>query len=190
MRTLPLFYIFVFLLVGPAMRAQSVLYCQFGNEYLPVESVKSGNPMCFTGDSLVKGNSNDLVIAPADQFGEGFIDIEIVTNKREGVIDNDGILQFQSPQGWYLLICRLIPDRDFSDCYLSLGLDRYGEKSFYPRSIGELKQGEEKSLRLYIKLGYEMPDQLHLFSGMEEIRTSLLPFEYSYDQGQLVFASN
>ncbi len=175
--------------LSPIAEAQSLLYCQFGDELLPVESVKGSSPMCFTGDSLVKGKQKDLVILPAERFGDGYIEIEIIKNKREGVSNNNGLLQFESSRGWYLLICRLVADRDIDDCYYSIGFDHYGEKSCYTKSLGNLKKGEKKYLRVYMKLGYEMPDQLHVFSGMDEIRTSLLPSAYRYDQGQLVFAS-
>jgi len=183
------FFVFVFFCLGSAVQAQSLLYCQYGDELLPVESVRGSVPMCFTGDSLVKGKQKDQVMFPAEQFGEGFIEIEIVKNKRGGVFNNGGVLQFESPRGWYLLVCRLIADRDIPDCYFTIGFDQYGEKSCYSRSLGDLKEGETKSLRVYLKLGYEMPDQLHVFSGMDEIRTSLLPTEYQYEEGELVFAS-
>gem|GEM_PF-1797736 len=35
-----------------------------------------------------------------------------------------------------------------------------------------------------------MPDLLHIFSGMEDIRTSLVPTVYEYDEGELFFAAN
>lgn len=181
--------VFVFFCFGSTAQAQSILYCQLGDELVPVQSVRGSVPMCFTGDSLVKGKQKDVIMVPAESFGEGFIDIEVVKNKRGGVFNNNGVLQFESPRGWFLLICRLVADRDIPDCYFTIGFDQYGEKSCYSRSLGDLKEGEEKSLRVYLKLGYEMPDQLHVFSGMEEIRTSLLPSNYQYQQGELVFAS-
>ncbi len=169
--------------------AQSLFYCQFGDDYLPVASVKGGVPLCFTGDSLVKGNAKDAVLAKADQFGEGFVEIEILKNDRDGVENHGGVLKFKDSRSWYILVCRLIPDRDMVDCYASIGFDSYGKKSYILRSLGNLKAGEPKMLNVYLKLNYEMPEQLHVFSGMDEIRSTLLPTEYQYYQGQLVTAS-
>lgn len=170
--------------------AQSLLYCDIEGNFLPVAEVKGGRPLCFTGDSLVKGSSENIVMAPERSFGQGFIDVEIVKNTREGVTDNRGVLQFTSHRSWYLLICNLMPDIDMPNCYFSLKLDSYGEKSYYLGSLGDLVAGEEKMLRVFVKLQYEMPDQLHIFSGMEEIRTSLVPTVYEYEEGELIFAAN
>ncbi len=171
------------------VQAQSLFYCPVDDESLPVASVKAGDPLCFTGDSLVKGHRKQAVLHPATSFGEGFVDIEVVKESRSGVSEIDGVLHFESSRTWYLLVCRLVPDRDMSDCYFSIQFDTYGKTSYLFRSLGELKSGEEKMLRVYLKLNYEMPKQLHLFCGMEEIRTSLIPASYRYESGGLAFAS-
>ncbi len=170
--------------------AQSLLQCLKDGDYLPVASVSSGAPMCFTGDSLLKGKRADLVMSPAESFGEGFVDVEIRKHSREGVVENDGVVQFVSIKGWYLFLCNITPDRDLNDCYYAVCFDTYGLKSYYTRSLGHLKANQTTTLRVYMKLGYEMPDQLHMFSGMEELRTSLVPTGYQYDSGDLVYASN
>ena len=171
------------------MSAQSLLYCQIEDDVFPVAEVKGGRPLCFTGDSLVKGSSESITMVPERSFGQGFIDVEIVKNERDGVANNGGVLEFTSHRSWYLLICKLVPDRDLPNCYFTLKLDSYGDKSHYLGSLGDLVAGEEKMLRVFVKLKYEMPDQLHIFSGMEEIRTSLVHSVYQYEEGQLIFAA-
>lgn len=190
MRIYPILILSSVLQVGSFSHAQSLLYCQIEDEFLPVAEVKGGRPLCFTGYSLVKGSSDSVIMAPERNFGQGFIDLEIVENERDGVANKGGVLQFTSHRSWYLLICKLVPDRDLPNCYFTLKLDSYGEKTHYLGSLGDLVAGEEKTLRVFVKLKYEMPDQLHIFSGMEEIRTSLVPTVYEYDEGELFFAAN
>ncbi len=184
-------FLLALLLLAPSgiVQAQSLFYCSVGDETLPVAAVRAGDPLCFTGDSLVKGHRKKAVLHPVTSFGEGFVEVEVVKESRSGVTQIDGVLHFESSRNWYLLVCRLVPDRDMSDCYFSIQFDTYGKTSYLFRSLGEMKSGEEKMLRVYLKLNYEMPKQLHVFSGMEEIRTSLIPAPYRYEGGGLAFAS-
>ena len=190
MRIVRFFLPILFLLAPSITNAQSLLYCYKGDDYLPVANVIAGVPMCFTGDSLLKGKRADLILYPSTDFGEGFIDIEVVEHSREGVVNQKGVLYFVSTRGWYLLHCKITADRDMQDCYGALRFDEYGRCSFYMKSLGDLKVGETKTFRVYMKLGYEMPERLHLFSGMNEIRTSLIPRRYEYDANLIDYASN
>ncbi len=180
----------VLFLIPFSINAQSVLYCLNDGQYLPVAEVNRGIPLCFTGDDLIRGSAKKLTLLPSDSFAEGFLKIDIRKNERAGVTKSGGVLMFNSSQNWYTLICDVTSDADLSDCYFALGFDTYGKKSFYCRSLGPLKAGKKKTLRVYVKLGYEMPDNLHFFSGMEEIRTSLVPINYSYEDGHFELASN
>ena len=183
-------FLVVFLALTPvSLLAQSLLYCLQDGEYLPVAEVNRGAPLCFTGDDLVKGSAKSLTLLPAESFADGFLKIEVKKNLRMGVAKKDGILMFSSSQNWYTLLCDVISDRDIEDCYYAIAFDTYGVKSFYCRSLGPLKAGKRKSLRVYVKVGYEMPNQIHFFSGMEEIRTSMIPMTYFYQNGSLEFAS-
>ena len=189
MRLRLILYLISLLQITSILSAQSLLFCQIEDEVLPVAEVKAGRPLCFTGDSLIKGSSESVTMVPERSFGQGFIDVEIIRNERDGVADNGGVLEFTAHRSWYLLVCKLVPDRDLTNCYFTLKLDSYGEKSHYLGSLGDLVAGEEKMLRVFVKLKYEMPDQLHIFSGMEEIRTSLVHSVYQYEEGELIFAA-
>lgn len=168
---------------------QSVLHCHVDGMWMPVEEMKGAQPYCFTGDSLVKGSREDMTLLPTADFGEGFIDIEIKANMRQGVVQKDGILRFTSDKSWYLMKARVVSDTDLENCYYAMRFDTYGTYSYYCRPIGDLKAGKPKTIEIFMRLGYEMPQQLHVFSGMEEIRTTLVPTAYSYNFGHFTIAS-
>jgi len=170
-------------------KAQSSLSCLVDGEYLPVFEVRNKTPYCFTGDGLIKGRRDNLTLLSTEDFTDGFAQIEILKNVRAGVSREDGLLIFASSSDWYLLIAKITPDRDLNDCYFSLGFDTYGTKSYLIRDLGDLEAGKSRVIQVYVKLGYEMPEQLHLFSGMEEVRTTLMSEKYSYENGRLLLAS-
>ena len=170
-------------------RAQSVLNCLLDGMYLPVAEIRNTVPYCFTGDSVIRGEKKALTLLPADSFTEGFVKIDIRRNRRAGAVYQDGILTFASPRDWYSLIATIIPDRNLSDCFFAVGFDTYGVKSYYTKAIGDLTAGKKRTIRVYMKLGYEIPEQIHIFSGMEELRTSLVPSDYYYQNGHLLLAA-
>lgn len=169
--------------------AQSALHCLHDGMWLPVAEVKGTMPYCFTGDDLVKGSKEEMTLLPVEDFAEGFIDVKVLKNVREGVSNSDGILRFSRDKAWYLMKATLVSDIDIEDCYYALRFETYGTFSYYCRPIGALQAGKPKSVEIFMKVGYEMPQQLHIFSGMEEVRTTLVPTEYSYNYGKFTIAS-
>ena len=166
-----------------------MLNCLMDGEYLPVAEIRNTVPYCFTGDYVVRGSKKALKLLPADEFTDGFVEVAVSKNERAGVVNDNGILTFTSPREWYSFVATITPDRDLSDCYFAVGFDTYGVKSYYTKALGDLTAGKKRTIRVYMKLGYEMPDQLHIFSGMEEVRTSLVPSDYSYQNGYLLLAA-
>lgn len=167
---------------GPAL-AQSSLNCDIDGDFLPVFEIKGRMPYCFTGDDLVKGEPEALTMLPTSKFGEGFIEVSVVKNERRGVVSQDGLLRFTSRQARYRLHAKIVSQTDLSNCYFAMRFDTYGKMSYLCNSLGDLEAGKVYSLDISTKLGYEMPQQLHIFSGMEEIRTSLVPIAYDYEEG-------
>ena len=183
------FWIVLLLSSLAEVSAQSVLNCLIGGKYLPVAEIRNTIPYCFTGDSVVRGSKKELALLPADEFADGFVEVAVNKNERSGVVNENGILVFVSPRDWYSFVATITPDRDLSDCYFAVGFDTYGVKSYYTKALGDLEAGKNRTIRVYMKLRFEMPDQLHIFSGMEEIRTSLVPSDYSYRNGDLLLAA-
>lgn len=165
---------------------QSVLHCLEGGRLFPVMELRGKAPYYFTGDALERGSGEGLRLVPGERFAEGFIDLKVREQFREGVSKKGGTVTFSGRPEWYLLVCEITPDRDFENCYYALSLDTFGKKSYYARPLGDLQAGKTRFLRVYVKLDYEMPDQLHIFSGMSEIRTTLIPRSYAYEYGMLV----
>lgn len=189
MKLSPNIFILILFSTFAETKAQSVLSCLVDGAYLPVAEIRSTVPYCFTGDGVVRGKKKQLALFPAERFAEGFVEIEIRRNQRAGVVKRDGILLFTSQRDWYSFIATIIPDRDLPDCYFAFGFDHYGVKSYYTKALGDLVAGKKRTIRVYTKLGYEMPDQIHIFSGMEELRTSLIPNGYFYQNGHLLLAA-
>lgn len=171
------------------VNAQSALHCLIDGGWLPVAEMKGKVPYCFTGDGLVKGDAESVTMLPVSDFADGFLKVELVSNTRSGVVDNGDVLQFTSREGWYQMTAMVTSDVDLDDCYYVMRFEMYGEIKFYCRPIGALKAGKTQRVELFTKLGYEMPQQLHIYSGMEEVRSSLVPHEYRYEFGEFLLAS-
>ena len=171
-------------------RAQSGVHCLIDGSWLPVAEIKGKVPYCFTGDGLAKGELDAVTMLPAEEFGEGFLKVTLESNKRTGVVDGgDDVLRFTSREGWYQMTALVTSDVDLSDCYYVMRFESYGEIKLLCRPIGALKAGKPQRIEIYTKLRYEMPQQLHIYSGMEELRTSLIPGAYRYDFGEFLLAS-
>lgn len=179
----------VFLLFSAAASGQSTLHWLKDESWYPVYEVKGNIPYCFTGDSLVRGNSDELTMLSARDFAPGFLNVEILENRRQGVSKVEGTLQFTSNTGMFTFSARVTSEVDMDDVYYVMRFKRMGEATFTCRSIGSLKAGKPKRIDILMRLGYEMPEQLHFYSGMEEIRTNLVPHTYSYAFGDFVLAS-
>ncbi|EDY81320.1 hypothetical protein VDG1235_938 [Verrucomicrobiia bacterium DG1235] len=171
------------------MKAQSSLHWMQDGAWLPVYEVRGSSPYCFTGDGLVKGDDKELTMLSSEAFGDGYLEVEIIENKRSGVVRNDGALRFSSEKGWFQFNARVSSDRDIEDAYFVMRFDRFGESSYLCRSLGSLKAGKGKSISIFTQLRYEMPKQLHFYSRTEEIRTSLVPTGYRYEYGDFQLAA-
>lgn len=166
--------------------AQSALHCLESGSWLPVFEVKGGFPYCFTGDGLVKSSSEKLTMLSNPHFSEGYLEVEILENIRSGVSSADGALRFTSESGWFQFTARVTATEDVRDAYFIMRYDKLGDAAFSCKSIGTLKAGKSKVITLFKKLEYEMPEQLHFYSGMEEIRTNLVPSSYTYQFGDFL----
>jgi len=158
-------------------------------EYLPVVEIKNMIPYCFTGDAVIRGKKKQLTLVESDVFADGFVEVHIKKNQRDGVYTDNGLLRFSSKEDRYLFVATFTADRDINDCFVALGFDTFGKKSYHVRSLGKLEAGKKRNLHVFIRVGFEMPDNLHFFSGMEEVRTSLVPGYYSYENGNLLLAA-
>ncbi|MDQ8204516.1 hypothetical protein [Pelagicoccus sp. SDUM812003] len=182
-------FLLVSVFASNVVQAQSSLHCLMEGSWLPVAEVKGREPYCFTGDSLVRADQAEVAMLPEKSFEQGYIEVEVISNKRGGIQNREAGVQFVSSNGWYELIARLKPDRDLDDCYLVLRFDSFGDVRYYVQGLGDLKEGKAKRINVFTKVQYEMPQQLHLYSGMLEVRSSLVPNEYCYSGGELLFAS-
>lgn len=158
-------------------------------EWLPVYEVRGKFPYCFTGDGLVRGSDDDLTMLSSPEFGRGYLEVEIVENKRLGVSRTDGALKFTSEKGWFQFSAKVTSDEDIEDAYFVMRFDRFGDASYFCRSVGPLKAGKSKMISIFTQLGYEMPKQLHFYKGMEELRTNLVPTHYRYEFGDFQLAA-
>ncbi|WP_309021102.1 hypothetical protein [Pelagicoccus sp. SDUM812002] len=120
------------------------------------------------------------------EFGDGFLEVEILENVRSGVVNSDGINQFTAKSGWFQFSAKVTAVEDVSDAYFVMRFNKLGDAVFECKSIGDLKAGKFKIISLFQRLDYEMPEQLHFYSGMEEIRTNLVPAPYTYEFGDFV----
>ncbi len=122
----------------------------------------------------------------SNRFSDNYIDVEILENIRSGVVKTDGALQFTSEHGWLQFTARVTAREDISDAYFVMRYIELGEAEFSCESIGNMKAGKSKIVKIFRKLGYEMPEQLHFYSGMQEIRTNLVPSSYTYRFGDFI----
>lgn len=186
--------LFSFLLLSvlgvSSVSAQSALHSLIDGGWVPVAEMKGKIPYCFTGDGLVKGDEDRVTMLPVSDFGEGFVKVDLVSNQRSGVDRSDEVLRFTSREGWYQMTALVTSDVDLSDCYYVMRFEMYGEIKFYCRPIGTLSAGKTQRVELFKKLGFEMPQQLHIYSGMEEVRSSLVPGEYRYEFGEFLLADS
>ncbi len=175
---------------GTFAMAQSQLHCLQDGLLYPVAEMRSGAPYYDAGDRLIRGSRKSLTMLPSSEFGYGFIRVEILENVRSGKPSTKSSLKFGPERAWYLLKARVVADIDLEDCYCVLRFESYGEVTFRLKSLGNLKAGQARTFEIFTSVGYETPQQLHIYSGKEEIRSSLVPGDYRYDFGQLVMASN
>lgn len=168
------------------IQAQSVLHCLENGSWLPVFEIRGETPYCFTGDGLVKSSSEKLTMLSNQTFSKGFLEVEILENIRSGVENVDGGLRFTSEKGWFQFVARVTALQDVSDAYYTMRYNSLGEAVFYCGSIGDLKAGKSKTITIFRILKFEMPEQLHFYSEMEEIRTNLVPSRYTYRFGDFV----
>lgn len=171
------------------LQAQSSLHCLVDDSWLPVFEVKRETPLCFTGDSFINGSEERLTMLSSPEFAEGFIEVKIVENTRQGVVKSGEVLQFTSARGWFQFAAKVTADRDIEDAYFVMRYEQFGETIFTCREIGSLKAGKPRMITILKRLEYEMPKQLHIYSGTEEIRTNLVPTSYTYRHGSFLLAS-
>lgn len=184
---------FVFVLglfVCSLSAAQSSLQCLDNDTWLPVYEVRGKTPYCFTGDDLVRGDSETLTMLSSEEFGDGFLEVKIIENARSGVVNTDGFLRFTAERGWFQFSAKVKSTVDIDDAYFVMRLDCYGEASYICGSLGSLKAGKSRTVAILTQLQYEMPKQLHFFSGSSEIRSDLIPTNYRYEYGTFLLASN
>lgn len=172
-----------------SVQAQSSLHCLEDGAWLPVYEIRGGIPYCFTGDGLLKSSSEKLTMLSNTEFGSGYLEVEILENVRSGVVKTDGISNFTAAQGWFQFTARVTAHEDVDDAYFIMRYDELGEAAFSCKWIGDMKAGQVKSITLFKKLDYEMPEQLHFYSGMEEVRTNLVPSRYTYRFGDFFLES-
>lgn len=170
--------------IGASGFSQSTLHCLHEDSWFPVTRVKGKVPYCFTGDSLARGSESKLTMLPAESFRSGFVHANVISNSRTGVVKNDEGFRYLSDSGWYQLTVELISDEDMTDCFYVMRFEAFGDVKFYCRPIGSLVAGKKKRIEIFKKVGYEMPQQLHIYSGMDEIRTTFIPGSYRYDFGE------
>lgn len=166
-----------------SLQAQSTLHCLEKGSWLPVFEVKGGNPYCFTGDGLVKSAEEKVTMLSSSSFGNGFLEVEVLENVRSGVANSDGLLRFTAEHGWFRFSARVTAQEDIEDAYFIMRFDKLGDAEFTCKSIGDMKAGKPKLISVFRKLDFQMPEQLHFYSGMEEIRTNLVPSSYDYKFG-------
>lgn len=166
-----------------SLPAQSALHCLEDGSWLPVYGVKGGVPYCFTGDGLIKSSDEKLTMLSHPRFGPGYLEVKILENVRSGVVQTEGVPHFTAKTGWFQFSARVTAREDLSDVYFVMRFDQLGEAAFSCKSIGDLKAGQSRTISLLKKLSYQMPEQLHFYVGMEEIRTNLVPSSYTYRFG-------
>lgn len=179
-----------FLLLANSMCGQSTLHWLSDGLWHPVYEVRGNVPFCFTGDDLVRGDPKDLTMLSAPAFGSGYLKVDILENRREGVVKMNGGLKFTSENGTFRFSGRVMSDVDIEDVYYVMRFKKVGSAAFVCRSLGSLKAGKPKRIEIFLRLDYEMPEQLHFYSGMEEIRTNLVPDSYDYAFGDFFLAAN
>ncbi|WP_309029111.1 hypothetical protein [Pelagicoccus enzymogenes] len=159
------------------------MHCLEDGAWLPVYEVRGNFPYCFIGDGLLKSSSDRVTMLSSKAFADGYLEVEILENTRSGVVQSDGVPRFTANAGWFQFTARVTAMDDVSDAYFVMRYDKLGEAAFSCRSIGDMKAGQSKVITLFKKLQYEMPEQLHFYTGMEEIRTNLVPSSYTYRFG-------
>lgn len=172
------------------MSGQSVLQCLSDGAWHQVEEMRGKTPYYADGYGMSRANAENVALTSVDAFGPGFVNVEVVENKRQGVVDEDGLLKFIAPRSWYRLKATLVADVDLENCYYVLKMDDYGDSAYVCKSLGTLKEGEPRVVEIMIRVRYEMPQQLHIFSEGREVRTTLVPRSYTYNYGSFMFATN
>ena len=174
--------------IGGSVYGQSVLHSLKDGAFFPIVELKGRMPYCVTGYGIEKALKDKVTLLPSEDFVNGFVDVEIIANKRKGIATTSGssLNRFTSHNSWYSLKCRIVSNADLEDCFYALRFDTFGKSSFYCRSIGDLKAGKSKLIEVFMKINYEMPKQLHIFSGAGELRTTLVPGAYSYENGEFL----
>ncbi|MBC2605590.1 hypothetical protein [Pelagicoccus albus] len=178
------------IIISNTLWSQSSVYCMQNGSWLPVYEVRNNAPYCFTGDSLVKADSQSLTMLASESFGHGFVEVEILENKRSGVIQNDQGLRFVTDKGRFDFVARVKATTDVEDLYCVMRFNKYGDAKFVCHRIGSLKRGGSSLITFSLQLKYEMPEQIHFYSGTEEIRSNLVPASYAYQFGDFLLASN
>ena len=166
----------------------SVHYLKEG-AWIPVYEVRGSVPYCVYGDNLVKGDKDGLTMLSSESFGPGFLRVEVLENKRAGVVKSGQEFHFVTQSGWFEFAARVTSDVDLDNVYCVMRFDQFGEASYLCRRVGDLKAGKSRVVSIFTRLKYEMPEQIHFYSGTEEIRTNLVPESYSYEFGRFLLAS-
>ncbi len=122
----------------------------------------------------------------SSEFGKGYLKVEILENTRSGVDSSGGAPRFTAEHGWFQFSARVTAQQDSSDVYFVMRYNRLGEAAFNCKSLGDMRAGQTKIITFFKKLDYEMAEQLHFYSGMEEIRTNLVPSSYTYQFGDFI----
>lgn len=156
---------------------------------MPVYDIRGNVPYCYDGDSLVKSNTRNITMLASESFGHGFLEIKILENKRSGVVKNGEELRFLSKSGRFEFVARVTAIEDVEDVFCVLRFEQFGEARYVCRKLGSLSAGKSKVVSILTQLEYEMPEQIHFYSGNQEIRTSLVPARYEYSYGNFELAS-
>lgn len=169
---------------------QSSLYSLEKGSLYPVYEIRGSVPYCFTGDELIKTKSENLTMLSSEGFGGGYLEVKIIENKRSGVIRHGEDFQFVSQSGWYQFTARVTATEDVKDAYCVMRFDHFGVASFQCRKVGDLEAGKSRTVVFLTRLKFEMPEQMHFYSGTEEIRSNLVPNGYKYEFGNFLLAAN
>ncbi|MBK1878852.1 hypothetical protein [Pelagicoccus mobilis] len=137
----------------------------------------------------MKSRKENVTMLSSDTFGPGLLDVEIIENKRAGVVREGEEVRFLKQTAWFEFTARVTAVEDVEDAYCVMRFDRFGEASFVCRRIGDLEAGKSRIVSILTLLSYEMPEQMHFYSGTEEIRTNLVPDSYVYEYGNFLLAA-
>lgn len=179
MKAISLLIPIIFYLFAYAANAQSIFKALYEDEEYQVVKIQNNNPFVNVDGKTKSGSFAKSILATADEFGEGFVEIETVVSEIRKKKQNSEKAQTMARNSFLYHEVILTADRNMKNCFCVLTFGVNGSFITKSESVGSLAAGKPKRVKIIARTSSAKIGKLHVYSRGNEIRSNLIPTNYS-----------